>query len=67
MELEEIEHLLLHALTEDAVADRLDTAASQQEVYNILHELPYFDLSMEDFLQGIRAMQTEQADMHQHE
>mgnify|MGYP000261069226 FL=1 len=64
MENEEIEHLLLHALTEDTVTERLDVARSQQEVYAILSELPYFKLSMEEFQQGIRAMQSEQADLH---
>jgi hypothetical protein len=67
VEIEEIEHLLLHALTEESVAERLDTAKSQQEVYTILSELPYFELSMEEFQQGIRAMQAEQADLHEHE
>lgn len=57
MENEEIEHLLLHALTEDTVTERLDVARSQQEVYAILSELPYFKLSMEEFQQGILAMQ----------
>jgi hypothetical protein len=61
VEIEEIEHLLLHALTEE------DSAKSQQEVYTILQELPYFELSMEEFQQGIRAMQAEQADLHEHE
>ena len=46
MENEEIEHLLLHALTEATVTERLDVARSQQEVYAILSELPYFKLSM---------------------
>lgn len=64
MENEKIEHLLLHALTEDTVTERLDVARSQQEVYAILSELPYFKLSMEEFQQGIRAMQAEQADLH---
>lgn len=55
--LEHIEHMLFHALTEKSISDRLDKAKSQQEVYTILKELPYFSLSMEEFRLGIEAIQ----------
>lgn len=64
MELEEIKHMLLHALTEDSVAEKLDGAKSQQEVYKILQSLPYFTLSMQEFQQGILALKDEQAELH---
>ncbi len=54
----EIEHMLMHALTEDSLAERIEQAASQLEVYNIMKELPYFDLSMEEFQAGIKALQS---------
>ena len=54
----EIEHMLMHALTEEALAERIEQAASQLEVYNIMKELPYFDLSMEEFQAGIKALQS---------
>lgn len=60
MELGEIKHMLLHALTEDSVAERLDAAKSQQEVYAILQELSYFTISMEEFQHGITALKEEQ-------
>lgn len=59
MDIAEIKHMLFHALTEDALAERLDKAKSQQEVYAILQELDYFTLTMEEFQQGIAAMQAE--------
>ena len=62
MELDEITHVLLHALTEESVADRLDAARSQQEVYAILQELSYFTISMEEFQRGIAALKEEQGD-----
>ena len=55
--LEHIEHTLFHALTEESISARLDKAESQQEVYTILKELPYFSLSMEEFRLGIEAIQ----------
>ena len=61
MEIAEIKHMLLHALTEDELTERLDKAKSQQEVYNILQELSYFTLTMEEFKQGIEALQSEEA------
>ena len=57
-EIGEIEHILMHALTEDSLAERIEQAASQVEVYNILKELPYFELSLEEFQAGIRALQS---------
>ena len=57
-EIEEIEHMLMHALTEDSLAERIEQAASQMEVYNLMKELPYFDLSLEEFQAGIRALQS---------
>ena len=59
MDIEEIKHMLFHALTEESLEAKLDTAKSQQEVYGILQELDYFTLSMEEFQQGIKAMQNE--------
>lgn len=59
MEIEEIKHMLFHALTEESLEAKLDEAKSQQEVYEILQELSYFTLSMEEFQQGIQAMQEE--------
>lgn len=56
--IEEIRHMLMHALTEDSLAERLDQAASQLEVYGIMKELPYFDLSLEEFQAGIQALQS---------
>lgn len=60
MDIEEIRHMLLHALTEESTGDSLDRAKSQQEVYEILRKLPYFSLSMEEFQQGIQALREEQ-------
>lgn len=60
MELAEIKHILLHALTEEAVAAKLDRAKSQQEVFAILKELPYFTITMEEFQQGIAALKNAQ-------
>ena len=59
MDIEEIKHMLFHALTEESLEARLDQAKSQQEVYGILQELTYFTLTMEQFQQGIEAMQNE--------
>ena len=59
MVIEEIKHMLFHALTEESLEAKLDAAKSQQEVYGILQELDYFTLSMEEFQQGIKAMQNE--------
>ena len=61
MEIAEIKHMLLHALTEDSLTERLDEAKSQQEVYGILQELSYFTLTMDEFKQGIEALQKEEA------
>ncbi|MCR5756428.1 MAG: hypothetical protein K6F95_00765 [Selenomonas sp.] len=61
MEIAEIKHMLLHALTEESLTERLDQAKSQQEVYGILQELSYFTLSMDEFKQGIEALQKEEA------
>ena len=61
MEIGEIKHMLLHALTEDSLTERLDEAKSQQEVYGILQELSYFTLTMDEFKQGIEALQKEEA------
>jgi len=51
--------MLFHALTEESLEERLDQAKSQQEVYAILQELDYFTLTMEEFQQGITAMQAD--------
>ena len=67
MEIAEIEHMLLHALTEEFVGEKLDGAKSQQEVYEALKTLPYFTLTMEEFQQGIQALKNEQAEVHEHE
>lgn len=67
MEIAEIEHMLLHALTEESVGEKLDGAKSQQEVYEALKKLPYFTLTMEEFQQGIQALKNEQAEVHEHE
>ena len=57
-EIGEIEHMLMHALTEESLEERIEQAASQMEVYNLMKELPYFDLSLEEFQAGIRALQS---------
>jgi len=67
MELAEIEHMLLHALTEESVGAKLDSAKSQQEVYEALRTLSYFTLTMEEFQQGIMALKDQQAEVHEHE
>ncbi len=64
---EEITHMLLHALTEDGIGEQLDAARSQQEVYDVLKTLPYFTLSMDEFRIGIEALRQQQAEIHQHE
>lgn len=60
--IEELEHMLMHALTEDSIAERIEQAVSQLEVYDLMKELPYFDLSLEDFQAGIRALQSKDAE-----
>lgn len=60
--IEEIEHMLMHALTEDSIAERIEQAVSQMEVYDLMKELSYFDLSLEEFLAGIRALQSKDAE-----
>ena len=57
-EIGEIEHMLMHALTEESLEERIEQAASQMEVYSLMKELPYFDLSLEEFQAGIRALQS---------
>ena len=64
---EEITHMLLHALTEDGIGEQLDAAKSQQEVYEALKTLPYFTLTLEEFHIGIEALRQQQAEIHQHE
>ena len=59
MDIAEIKHMLFHALTEESLEERLDQAKSQQEVYAILQELDYFTLTIEEFQQGITAMQAD--------
>ncbi len=58
--LDEITHMLFHALTEESLGARIDGAKSQTEVYEALRTLDYFDLSFEEFTAGLRAMQEEQ-------
>lgn len=66
MDIAEIKHMLLHALTEDSIAAKIDAAKSQQEVYSVLQELSYFTLSMEEFSAGIAALRDETvADEHE--
>ncbi len=60
--IEEIEHMLMHALTEDSIAERIEQAVSQLEVYDLMKELPYFDLSLEEFQAGIIALQSKDAE-----
>ncbi len=59
MDIAEIKHMLFHALTEESLEERLDQAKSQQEVYAILQELDYFTLTLEEFQQGVTAMQAD--------
>jgi len=56
--MEEIEHMLMHALTEESLEERIEQASSQVEVYNLMKELSYFDLSLEEFQAGIKALQS---------
>ena len=58
-EIGEIKHMLMHALTEDSLAERIEQAVSQMEVYDLMKELPYFDLSLEEFQAGIMALQSD--------
>lgn len=58
--LDEITHMLFHALTEESLGARIDGAKSQTEVYEALKTLGYFDLSFEEFTAGLCAMQEEQ-------
>ncbi|WP_029543049.1 hypothetical protein [Selenomonas sp. AB3002] len=60
--IEEIEHMLMHALTEDSISERIEQAVSQLEVYDLMKELPYFDLSLEEFQAGIIALQSKDAE-----
>ena len=66
MELAEIKHILLHALTDESAGAKLDQAKSQQEVFAILKELPYFTITMEEFQRGIAALKDEQKELHEH-
>lgn len=54
--LEEIEHMLFHALSEESVSEALGQARSQAEVYEILKALPYFTLTVEEFRTGILSL-----------
>lgn len=60
VEMEEITHMLLHALTEETLGGRMDHVKSQEEAYRILQELPYFTLSMEEFRRGIAVIREQQ-------
>lgn len=56
-DIEEIKHMLMHALTEETLEESMEQAASQLEAYNLMKELPYFDLTIEEFRAGIEALQ----------
>lgn len=62
---DQITHILLHALTEDGIGEQLEHAKSQQEVYKLLQTLPYFKLTLEEFQLGIQALRQQQAEIHQ--
>ena len=47
--LDQITHILLHALTEDGIGEKLEAAKSQQGVYKALQTLPYFKLTIDEF------------------
>lgn len=63
--IDQITHILLHALTEDGIGEQLEHAKSQQEVYKLLQTLPYFKLTFEEFQLGIQALRQQQAEIHQ--
>ncbi len=65
--LDQITHILLHALTEDGIGEKLEAAKSQQDVYKALQTLPYFKLTFEEFRIGIEALRQQQAEIHQDE
>ncbi len=65
--LDQITHILLHALTEDGIGEKLEAARSQQDVYEALQTLPYFKLTFEEFRIGIEALRQQQAEIHQDE
>lgn len=65
-DIEEIEHMLFHALTEESLDASLDHAKSQQEVYKILQTLAYFDLSPEEFQAGIASMRESEPEDYEH-
>jgi hypothetical protein len=54
--IDQITHILLHALTEDGIGEQLEHAKSQQDVYKLLQTLPYFKLTFEEFQLGIQAL-----------
>ena len=56
-DIEEITHMLMHALTEESIEQELEKAKSQQEAYKLLQTLSYFDLTIEEFQAGIMDMQ----------
>lgn len=65
--LDQITHILLHALTEDGIGEKLEAAKSQQDVYKALQTLPYFKLTIDEFRIGIEALRQQQAEIHQDE
>ena len=65
--LDQITHILLHALTEDGIGEKLEAAKSQQGVYKALQTLPYFKLTIDEFRIGIKALRQQQAEIHQDE
>lgn len=65
--LDQITHILLHALTEDGIGEKLESAKFQQDVYKALQTLPYFKLTFEEFRIGIEALRQQQAEIHQDE
>ena len=60
--LDQITHILLHALTEDGIGEKLEAAKSQQDVYKALQTLPYFKLTIDEFRIGIEALRQQQAE-----
>ena len=65
-DIEEIEHMLFHALTEDAIGEQLEQAKSQQEVYAIFQTIPYFDLTLEEFQAGIQSIRESEPEDYEH-
>jgi len=59
-DIEEITHMLMHALTEESIEQDLEKVKSQQDAYKLLQTLPYFDLTIEEFKAGIMDMQSQQ-------